>query len=400
MKKTILENKEVILLTLLLIPLFKPVGLTYYEGINIVFQTLKIISLCIMIYCLIKERKLKKYSYLVYLIVFWIIYIINSFISNGNYWDILNNAITSIILIAFLKKEFDNNKNNLFKALKIIFNTYLVLYVFSVVIVNITHIGIFDSENGTTYFLGKDNYSAFIALPMVIISVFIDYIESNKITWKSIIAITIITLCYLSTQSYTASVALLSFLAFIILLKFKINLLKLISIRNVTILLAIVLVLITVFNIQNIFEGYLNSIGKGTSLNSRTDIWEAAIKLIKAKPLLGHGDLSVEHINAYYLYGTTHAHNMILELLLRTGIIGTICYAIFVDKSVKNIYKRGKTSIEISILILGTISYIILSFMDFYPILQYQYCLLGILYCYSISTNAEIDDEIKHIELE
>lgn len=392
MIKNILKNKKIICLILLLIPIFKPIGLTYYTSINNIFQILKIISLFIMIFSIIKDIKgneKKKYFYIIYLGVFWIIYIINSFIYRGNYLDILNNAITSVVLLIFIKKEFDYDKGNLFKAFKFIFNSYLILHILSVGIINTIHIGIFDSESGTTYFLGKDNYSAFITIPMVTISLFINYVEKREISWNYVIMLFILTLCYALTQSYTALLALSCFSVFIILLKFKVNLLKYISIRKTIILVIVLLFLISIFNIQNVFEYFLNNIGKGITLNSRTIIWKDAIELIKEKPLLGYGDLSIDKINDYYLYGASHAHNFVLELLLRTGIIGTICYMLFLDKSVKYIYKREKTDMKISILILGVISYILISFMDFYPILQYQYCLFGILYCYSEKVNKE-----------
>ena len=391
------KYKELLCLILILIPFFKPTGLISYEVINNIFQVLKFFSIGLIIFYILRDKKIKKYFYLIYIIIFWIIYSLNSLIYGGNYLDIINNAVTCVILMIFIKKVFEENKEILFLSLKIIFSVYLILHILSVIIMNIFNIGLFDVNSITTYFLGQDNYSAFMAIPMITIVIFVGYFQEKNISWKYISLLLVLTFCYILTKSYTAALALVVLSIFIILLKLNINLLKYISVRNTTLVLTIILLLIIVFNIQNIFIYFLDNIGKGITLNSRTIIWKDSLELIAEKPLLGHGDLSTEKIDGYLLYGASHAHNFLLELLLRTGFIGTICYILFVDRAVKDSYKKEKTTIEISILILGLISYIIVLFMDFYPILQYQYCLLGILYCYY--DEKIIDEKIKKTKL-
>ena len=382
MRNKELINKNVLFLILILIPIFKPVGITIIDNINKIFQVWKIASICIMSIYIFKNRKNNKYEYSIPLVIFWVIYIITSFIYKGDYVDIINNGVTSILLICFIKEEFNKEKKYILKSLKYIFMLYLTLQLYSMIKINISK-----NYDKFIYFLGEDNYSAFSIIPMITIVLFIQYLEKEQISIVSLFFIGILTMLYMFVKSYTASLALIILLLFILLLKFNINVLKYFSIRKTYILLIILLIMILLFNIQDLFSTILNDIEKGITLNSRTIIWNNAIELIKQKPLFGYGSLSEEKINDYYLYGATHAHNIILELLLRTGIIGTFNYLMFIDKSVKNIYKRGKTSKEVSILILGVISYLILSFMDFYPILQYQYCLYAILYCYSKSNN-------------
>jgi len=68
---------------------------------------------------------------------------------------------------------------------------------------------------------------------------------------------------------------------------------------------------------------------KGLSLSSRTFIWGDALNIIKENLFFGRGSFTNAEISSYILYGTTHAHNIILELLMRTGIIGTVAYLIF-----------------------------------------------------------------------
>ncbi len=56
---------------------------------------------------------------------------------------------------------------------------------------------------------------------------------------------------------------------------------------------------------------------------NRSDNWRAAVSLIAKKPLLGHG-LGGYYIDGYSFPGEeTYAHNLLLELLSETGMLGT-----------------------------------------------------------------------------
>jgi O-antigen ligase len=74
------------------------------------------------------------------------------------------------------------------------------------------------------------------------------------------------------------------------------------------------------------------SIGEVTSLTGRTEIWYAVMKLIELKPWMGFGYGSSvfvlpEHTNAVG-FTTSHAHNLILQMLLTTGWIGTVLFTL------------------------------------------------------------------------
>ena len=85
MRNKELINKNVLFLILILIPIFKPVGITIIDNINKIFQVWKIASICIMSIYIFKNRKNNKYEYSIPLVIFWVIYIITSFIYKGDY---------------------------------------------------------------------------------------------------------------------------------------------------------------------------------------------------------------------------------------------------------------------------------------------------------------------------
>jgi O-antigen ligase len=73
-------------------------------------------------------------------------------------------------------------------------------------------------------------------------------------------------------------------------------------------------------------------VGEVTSVTGRTEIWYAVLKLAELQPLTGYGYASSvfvlpQHANDVG-FTTSHAHNLILQLLLTTGWIGVILFAL------------------------------------------------------------------------
>lgn len=140
------------------------------------------------------------------------------------------------------------------------------------------------------------------------------------------------------------------------------------------------------FDFQNIFYSFLTSsvLGKGEeyygiTLNSRTIIWEYAMNLIKKKPLLGYGALSEQEIHNYALYGADHCHNIFIEILFRTGIVGCFFYFYYLFKPFKSIVMK-KENKEFQILLMFMITILVIGFMDYYPTLSYLYLFFAVVY--------------------
>ena len=71
-----------------------------------------------------------------------------------------------------------------------------------------------------------------------------------------------------------------------------------------------------------------------TSMTGRTDIWYAVLKLAEEQPITGHGYASSIVVLPQHErevgFLTSHAHNLILQLLLTTGWVGVILFAVSV----------------------------------------------------------------------
>jgi O-antigen ligase len=76
------------------------------------------------------------------------------------------------------------------------------------------------------------------------------------------------------------------------------------------------------------------NVGEVTSFTGRTEIWYAVLKLAEAQPWMGYGYASSvfvlpQHINDVGFL-TSHAHNLMLQLLLTTGWIGVMLFTLTV----------------------------------------------------------------------
>jgi len=70
--------------------------------------------------------------------------------------------------------------------------------------------------------------------------------------------------------------------------------------------------------------------GEITSFTGRTEIWNAVLQLSAAEPWMGYGYASSVFVLPQHAsqigFATSHAHNLILQLLLTTGVIGVVLF--------------------------------------------------------------------------
>lgn len=111
--------------------------------------------------------------------------------------------------------------------------------------------------------------------------------------------------------------------------------------RHILIFAILLSVGIVFFNVQNIFSwlivGLLN---KDLSLSGRTTTWKLAIDQFLTKPILGYG-------YGHMVTGHYYAHNLILELLVTTGIVGFVLYAMIALKTFKRYFADNENSFSV-----------------------------------------------------
>lgn len=385
-------NKRIIFYILLLIPFFKPVGPSIYGLYNTLFLGAKLLSIVILLILLMRENNFRlscfeNDKWIIGLFLFFLIYLINCVRNSST--DLIG-AISSVVvileLIAITVCHVNEIRKTVYVALDFIFSTWLLFHILSVFYIRTGHIIFQDLGTDYTYFLGTDNYSAFATIPMMSVVLFLNC-NKNDIGSKLKRIVLSFGLCisYIYTNAVAASIASLLLIFLYYLAGYWKSIIKIITIKRVVMFSGILLILIIAFNIQNYILGFLSFIGKGekgTTLNSRTVIWGMAVNLIKENPIFGIGELSDEAVNNFALYGVGHAHNLFLDLLLKTGVIGAASYLYFYIGILSKYVKKLNNSQGV-ILIISLIVFFILSMLDDYPFVPYIYCCIGVLWGYA-----------------
>lgn len=382
-------RKSVILYILFFIPFFKPVGLSVYAGINSIYLVWKLVSLCVGIFIILNESNetfitYKRDTWFRGLFLFFTIYFVNCFSVSRDLVTILSNMLVILELITILSiTKSKSKRKNMADALNFIFSILLFLQIVSVFYIKAGHVVFEYIENDYTYLLGTDNYSAFATIPMLGAILFFEYKRKSLFSRvKKVFLCLGLCASYVYTGAVTAAImSVVTVLAYIIT-KYNKFLLKFFTIKKVAVFCVLVLFLIMAFDIQNHMLWLLKLVGKSakaTTLNSRTIIWEKAFNIIKQNIIFGIGELSAEQVEGYALYGMGHAHNLILDLLLKSGIVGTISYLFFYLGFLSKYFRKALKSSGF-ILVITLIGYFVLSMMDDYPFMPYIYCCLGLLW--------------------
>lgn len=109
-------------------------------------------------------------------------------------------------------------------------------------------------------------------------------------------------------------------------------------------------------------------LGKDITFSSRTSIWAAGILKFMGNPIWGYGRSSGYAVLLYYgrLF---NSHNIVLQILLETGIVGLVLFVLFILKSSSGIKVTSEK--RITALYIGVITTLIYYLMEVGSILPF-----------------------------
>ena len=368
-------NKTRILLYFIIIPYLKPYNISLVPSIDNIFKLWKVVATAVvlLLFFLKKQRIHKQSIYGIAFIGIWSTSIYLNCETLGNqFQEIL--SIVGIILIAELVIGSKDSLNELFKVLYRISAIYITLQLITV----IAKRPLFGTpkNNFDIYFLGGDNRSAFILLPLSGFMFANDFRFYSKIRLKTFLFAFMGWFGLLYTFAVTGMIAYGIYLILMIFINYPF-IQKLITPKKIIIMTTVILIGVIFFNIQNNFTTIFTYFGK-TGLSSREIIWNLAFNIYRKNWIIGIGALSQEQINLYLLNGADHAHNIILEILMDTGVVGSIVFGLWMKKIFtgkrKNISKQSKSLINCFI------AFLFCSILDFYIGLIYFYLLIIMIY--------------------
>ena len=186
------------------------------------------------------------------------------------------------------------------------------------------------SEDNDFLFGGKNSISL-ILVPAMFIVTLNSLFRNEKITKKTVAFILFCGVSVILPGSATGIiVSVAAIVLWLLAIKRKPNKFLLLGI------LASFYLLFLIFGEQffdnTVWIEFTGSMGKDSTLTSRTDIWRLAISLFKNHWLIGNG-------RGYEFKGTiiNEAHNFFLEILVEGGIIAFLVFVCFILNAVKHL---------------------------------------------------------------
>lgn len=356
---------------IVLLTYLKPFNISLIPSLNKLYSLAKVVA-TVALFVYIAKRRIgltNASKWCLAFVLWWTI----SIIRNGNIRaniQVLLSIIGMLFLFNIMQRKRDGIRI-LIRDLCYIAEIYIVLQLYTVIVDH--PVAAETTISFDKYFLGSDNYSAFILIPLAGFIVLNSVMNYKKVSCQAWLFIGLGFLCLFIPRAWTGLFAYLVFILLIVLRKLPF-LSKLLNMRNVFAVIVLALVAVMVFHVQDYLGAILGALGK-VGMNSREIIWPKAIRAIKRRLILGYGVLTETQISSYILYGATHTHNIILEFLMDSGIIGTLFAFMWLKTSLilKKLYYGNNL---ILCLYYCIVAYFVCSIMDFYIALIYFWLMI------------------------
>jgi len=357
---------------LLLFPIILP---DYLESIDIISNISVLIVGIMFIYLLVFNFIKKDINiFVIVSVIFFVWRMFSSYYLTDGVMDLVN-SIRIITLILFLNLVIKRFPKSTLKALSTIFGLYIVINFITLLIFPK---GLYLTDKFSSgWFLGIENQFAVFLVPGTILIVISSWYNHKKISTLAWLQIVITLLTVLKIWSATAIVAIIFVVASIMLIFSK----KLKNIYNFSMLgilyVALWLILVRFNSIESFQTIIVDILGKDMTLSFRTRIWEVIIDIIPDSFWYGFG------INTSVLAGVeTHfvAHNMILQTILDSGIIGLLLFLICVLISGTKLQKYKKYNIS-ALLLIGVFGILIGGLTESY---RFNYLFLLLVLSYNV----------------
>lgn len=240
------------------------------------------------------------------------------------------------------------------------------------------------------YYFGHDTGSIFTIFPVIVCSAYYDLTYRARVGSVTIALWGATTLSCLYVGSMAAAVILIA-AAILTFLITSPGAIKLHYWAAVAISAAMSL-LIAVFRLYDVFEFFIVGVlGKSMTLTNRTVIWDRSIDAISSNPIFGVG--TGDDFYLFSVLGTNHSHNMFLEIMFRSGLIGFVLFLVLLYLIGRKVV-AARYEPTTQILVASFLCLLVLCVFDFYYFNPLFWLVPVLLAC----TNAEPDCETSGLE--
>lgn len=367
-------NKN-IFVTICAILMVRPYYVQLSKPINLLWAVITLIMAFLCVVNIFKYRNVKSDKFF---FVFICVYLMATLLNcRENYISAISSC-AQVSLAYCLGRLYESNayKRKIAKCVPTVISIYIYID-FITIILGFSE-KVFGMESSIS-FLGYDNYAAFYIVPMIGIKFSLDYVRKNKLNLEDWIFYGCSLLGKILTGSYTAMVAIAVIPIFAYTFSHLKDIRRCLNVKNFVVAISLLFIGVYFFNIQNVLSHLLSLMGKGITLNSRTVIWKFVLSGIFRVPIYGLGNITAEYFMDFfgfpYGYNATHAHFLLLDLIVQTGIIGLIAFlGMLFGIRFKRTYFKNFSLIYVYTSLL---SFLMLCMFDSYPFLSMPYFAIG-----------------------
>lgn len=314
---------------LLLTPYFKPAVFGVMEGTELletVFDGWRaaaaVVIVGLYLYGLLRQRQ--KPSWMLLLLGTYLgVVAVSTALHGRNYWDVLNHCLTIVtfcmLLELSLRQGADYTMDMLFFPL-----TVLILSNFILIAIFPKGLCIGGNYNYSYTLMGIDNFLGPILVPYMVLTALRSTMKHGDLDIWTYALIGIAALSLLLSWTVTAILGMAVALVFLLFF-YQRRLQWLFNSATAMLVSFGMFFAIVLFRLQDVFAFFIEGVlHKGLSFTGRTEIWDLAIDLIMASPLIGYGFAQRGKIYRIAKGRYYHAHNVYLELMMEGGVLGTL----------------------------------------------------------------------------
>lgn len=232
--------------------------------------------------------------------------------------------------------------------------------------------GHFYIEGKAAFILGRNYNSMGPVLLAAIITNAVYFYDTHRMFWNLLIVsmVSFFTVVFMGSMTSTVGIGLMLF--FIVFSKFRVARIAL-KIFFIFVLLFNFILLYMQMEIDNHYVVWFveDILGKDMTFTDRASVWLLAADLVLDSFLFGYGIQSPEWFD--YHFGVLSAHNFILTMLLKGGIILSIIFIVIVVICVKNANKYSSSAV--TLLQFGCCAFLLMMTMESYSMMFVFYYL-------------------------
>lgn len=376
------NDLKFILFLILIFPFFRITYLTAnFAIVNKIYLVFQILAFLIIVFILTKNKNFKLSKVNLVIILYFIVLNFSTILNNASIFECLYLSFRVITFCLIVEYGLRFDTENFLKAVKYYFVFSVLLNFLSILIYPN---GMYIDKNvgyHQNWILGYKNIHILFIIPAILFSFLYSYYKFNKLKLRNYLFLLISIVSIIMVDSSTSLVGLLTITAFIIFNKLF-NKDRIFNIKNYLIFIVSLFLGIIVFKIQEKFKFIIENIfHRSLNFTNRTYIWEYVIDFIKKKPLIGYGvENQIVRYNKTTYLKSIHAHNEILEIIYKSGIIGLAFFSYIVILCTKELMK-DKDNIIVKFVSVIFFTYALMMLTEVY---SYEYFMFLFVICYNI----------------